>query len=145
MQFAVLVLMAFVMVACGDSYIVNNQDTRRRDEITAECALYFKTENLCLTTEWETMPTVNSFGSMLLTFKDKSDPSRIISPRHEPFVLLWMPGHGHGSSPVTMTLIEDGKYRASDIFFIMPGAWDIRFQLKDGTNIIEETVQKVTL
>mgnify|MGYP000023468646 CR=1 FL=1 len=43
------------------------------------------------------------------------------------FIDIWMPDHGHGSWPIKIEEVEEGKYIASDIFFIMPGLWDVRF------------------
>ena len=107
--------------------------------------MHFKTESLCLKATWDSLPTESTFGSMTLTFTDKSNPERIISPHRAPFILLWMPSMGHGSSPVTITLIEDGIYKADDIFFIMPGPWEIRYQIKDGDKVVEEIIQEITI
>lgn len=52
---------------------------------------------------------------------------------------------GHGSSPVTITLIEDGIYKANDIFFIMQGPWEVRYQVKDGDKVVEEIIQDITI
>lgn len=138
--------MAILVTSCGDSHRVNDPNPySRNEEATAECKMYFKTENLCLKATWDNLPTESTFGSMTLTFTDKADPTRIISPQHGPSILLWMPSMGHGSSPVTITLIEDGIYKADDIFFIMQGPWEIRYQIKDGDKVVEEIIQDITI
>ena len=48
-------------------------------------------------------------------------------------VKLWMPGMG-GSFPVTLEKIADGVFLASEVFFTMPGYWDIHFQVLMVTN-----------
>lgn len=142
----ILLIMAILVTACGDSHRVNDPNPySRNEEATAECKMYFKTENLCLKATWDNLPTESTFGSMTLTFTDKADPTRIISPQHGPSILLWMPSMGHGSSPVTITLIEDGIYKADDIFFIMQGPWEIRYQIKDGDKVVEEIIQDITI
>lgn len=113
--------------------------------MAATCDLFFTTENLCLEVKWELKPTKTKKGTIRLTFTEKGHPERIISPKMTPFIQLWMTSMGHGSSPVTLKLIEDGVYRANDVFFIMGGPWDIRFQLKDGTKVVEQKVQKITI
>ncbi len=146
MRTFLLILALFTFTACGDSHRVNDPGSlTRNEEATADCKMHLKTENLCLKATWDSMPTESTFGSMTLTFTDKNTPERIISPRHEPSMLLWMPSMGHGSSPVTITLIEDGIYKANDIFFIMPGPWEIRYQLKDGDKVVEEIIQEITI
>lgn len=41
-------------------------------------------------------------------------------------VELWMPHMGHGSSPVTITQFGVNKYKITEAYFIMPGAWEVR-------------------
>lgn len=107
------------------------------------CEMFFKSENLCLEQKWEVMPTKTTAGSMTLTFKDSE--GRIISPVNEPFVLLWMSSMGHGSTPVTITQVEDGVYSVTNVKFIMGGPWEIHYQLKDGRKVVEEFIQKITI
>lgn len=109
----------------------------------SSCDMYFKSEKLCLEQKWDIMPSKTTVGKMTLTFKD--DQGRSISPVKNPFVLLWMPTMGHGSTPVTITLIEDGVYSVTNVKFIMGGPWDIRYQLKDGQTVVEEIVQQISI
>ena len=41
---------------------------------------------------------------------------------------LWMDmgGHGHGSSPVTITQFGPNKYKVSEAYFVMTGTWLVR-------------------
>lgn len=141
----VLLIFAVIFLSsCAKPNYVDDQ-TQKLERITTDCKLYFQKENLCLETEWESFPTEDSFGSLLLSFTDFNDRDLNISPETELNVVLWMPSMGHGSSPVNLNEIKDGAYRASDVFFIMPGEWEIRYQLKDGDKIVEEVIQKITL
>ena len=48
------------------------------------------------------------------------------------FVKLWMPNHGHGSSPVKLSEVG-GQCRAiTRVNFTMSGSWDVIVKLKDG-------------
>lgn len=131
-------------VSCGDSHIVNDQESNLQTA-NAECSLYFESEDLCLESKWETMPTASTFGSMLLTFFDHRHPETIVNPKNDPFVVLWMSSMGHGSSPVTVEKIGEGKFRIKDVFFIMPGPWEIKYQLKDQSTVVDEVEQKITI
>ncbi len=45
---------------------------------------------------------------------------------------LWMPGHGHGTTPTTVEAIADGCARVRELNFLMTGEWELRVQLADG-------------
>jgi hypothetical protein len=60
-----------------------------------------------------------------------------------PQVVLWMPSMGHGSTPSQTVRVDEGTYRTSNVFFIMPGEWEIRIQLKSGGEVTDET--RITL
>lgn len=132
-----------LLSSCADPRYVDGLQTDI-DTVTG-CGHIFKTENLCLKTAWVQRPSESTYGEMTLHFVDPSDETRFIDPKSDPFIVLWMPSMGHGSSPVTIERIDVGRYKASEIFFIMPGAWDIRYQLKSGTDVVEEKIQKITL
>lgn len=61
-----------------------------------------------------------------------------------PEAVLWMPSMGHGSTPTAVTRLDVGTYRASNVFFIMPGEWEIKFQVKDGVTLKDEAVVSLT-
>ena len=66
-------------------------------------------------------------------------------PALAPAVVLWMPEMGHGSSPTSISHLDTGTYRASDVFFVMPGHWQIKFQLKNGNTVEDELVVSITI
>ncbi len=47
-------------------------------------------------------------------------------------VKLWMPEHGHGSSPTQFAEISEGCRVVSKVNFTMPGEWEVRVELTDG-------------
>ncbi len=109
------------------------------------CGLYFKSEDVCLNVKWETLPPARTNGTMLLTFTDAKDPTRLVTPKSAPQVVLWMTSMGHGSKPVTLNYVDVGQFRSTDVFFVMGGPWDIKFQLKDGAKVVEELVQAIRI
>lgn len=92
--------------------------------------------------KWEALPNETSFGNFMF---------RILGDgKSEEFeetiaVVLWMPGMGHGSSPVTVERIDSGLYRASKVFFTMKGQWEIRFQIKNGDTIKDQAIVSIVL
>ena len=47
-----------------------------------------------------------------------------------PKVVLWMPSMGHGSTPTQVRLSDIGSFEVNNVFFIMPGDWELRFQIQ---------------
>lgn len=121
----------------------DNQGTKQGQG--AECELQLRTENLCVNYQWELMPTDSAVGSMIVTFSGPDAPAVLITPQNEPFLELWMPSMGHGSSPVSVEFIETGKFRFNDVFFIMPGPWDMRFQLLDNATVADQVIEKIDI
>lgn len=141
----VLLLLGVLVGACAKPKYA--PDTGRREgkpDATGaplECQARFKSSGLCLTWAWEQEPTSNSPGRLIFkTFQWspgeqgalKTDTASV------PDVVLWMPSMGHGSSPTHTVRIETGTYQSSKVFFVMPGEWEIRFQVKNGTEILDE-------
>ena len=47
-------------------------------------------------------------------------------------VKLWMPEHGHGSSPVVIGSPSEGCRHITKVNFTMRGLWEVRVELTDG-------------
>jgi hypothetical protein len=47
-------------------------------------------------------------------------------------VKLWMPEHGHGSTPTQVGPVTEGCRIISKVNFTMPGEWAVRVELVDG-------------
>ena len=112
----------------------------------SDCALRFRNSRLCLAWRWEESPSNSKVGSLVFKvyrgnlFDDSPVPTDLSVL---PSLLLWMPSMGHGSSPTTVTRIDVGTYRASNVFFIMPGEWEFRFQVKRDEELLDEAVTTI--
>ncbi len=144
MKIFFFLLFGLFLVSCAKPNYVDGL-SEKKDTLSAQCGLVFSSEDLCLQTKWIDLPSESNFGSMELSFTDKNDAARFIDPIHPPHIILWMSSMGHGSSPVTIERVDIGRYKATDIFFIMPGPWDIRYQLKRGDDVVEEQIQQITI
>jgi hypothetical protein len=109
---------------------------------TANCPFVFKDHHVCAAIEWEKLPTEKETGSLQIRFFTLGTIDLILqTPGLTPNLVLWMPSMGHGSSPVHIEAVGQGTYRASDVFFIMHGEWQLILQLKDGESIAEQAMQ----
>jgi len=111
-------------------------------ESKADCQTSFLKTGFCLTWSWIQTPTTTEKGSFVfktyrLNVFDQTpiEMDLVGSPR----VVLWMPSMGHGSLPTKTTQVDVGTYQVTDVFFVMPGDWEIRFQVNNGTEVIDET------
>lgn len=60
-----------------------------------------------------------------------------------PQLVLWMSSMGHGSTPSQTQRLDVGTYRASNVFFIMPGDWQLKFQIKNGNELLDEAQDSI--
>ncbi|RYZ73595.1 MAG: hypothetical protein EOP05_09900 [Proteobacteria bacterium] len=104
-----------------------------------ECLLKFTSQDLCGDFNWEKMPNESETGVFVVRFTHPQSGS-LVDPSLPLKVILWMPSMGHGSSPVEVTRLSTGLYRVARVFFSMPGTWQIRFQLMQANNVVEEQI-----
>lgn len=104
------------------------------------CKVKFASRH-CVTVTWELLPTEEETGAFtfVVTRPDPAGPvpedlNGVLS------VVAWMPGMGHGSSPITVTRTAPGTYRATEVFFTMRGEWELRFLLKSGEETRDQAV-----
>lgn len=109
----------------------------------SDCQVRFHESKACLLWSWEKTPTTTEMG--VLSFKIVRANLLDDSPLPVDFagdwsVILWMPSMGHGSTPTRVERLDVGSFRVSSVFFIMPGDWEIRFQLKEGGQVRDEAI-----
>lgn len=96
--------------------------------------------------QWERAPSGNAEGVMRFRVFAPSSLDGFPEPvvlGAAPAVKLWMPGMGHGSSPVVVEPLLDasgapapGAYRVRAMHFIMPGEWVVRISLTEGASVV---------
>ncbi len=148
--------------ACGQSPLLNHANAAdsmpaglsAEAEVTS-CPLVFPKAGLCASVSWTSGPSAEAMNSLVLKFwnqKDATAQGPYSNPSQTVMVKLWMPSMGHGSSPITLHHKQDsthtdltGQFEASNVYFVMPGAWDLHIQLKDGSTVIEEAILAVKI
>jgi hypothetical protein len=120
---------------------LDSNETKNAQEQKIDCSVTFSKSGLCLYWYWEKKPTSTEMGSLIFkTYKlNTLDQTPVeIDPEQSPNLILWMPSMGHGSSPTNVARIDVGTYRASNVFFIMPGEWELKFQIQSVSEMTDE-------
>ncbi len=113
----------------------------------ADCSLKWKT-GLCMTWYWQQKPTMKQPGTMIFkTYRlNQIDETPVQTDLAVvPEINLWMPEMGHGSSLTHTERLDIGTYRTTDVYFVMSGKWEIRFDLKDAEKTVEELIVEITI
>ncbi len=131
MKYLLLILCLFIS-ACGkppylkkSAYLnSNNHDT----------LLFFEISNIVLEINWQTPISTTDSATAILKVSQNGVPKPL--PLNS-LIYLWMPSMGHGSSDITIKEIASGVYELSDIYFIMNGDWQLRFDFPLNASTIE--------
>lgn len=120
--------------------------------VSAHCPIEFKSENLCASLEWKNPPKINVNNSFKLMFWENGDQNHVpTEPKADLNLKTWMVmanGHSHGGAAMTWSEIEEGVYEVNDAKFFMHGMkghWEIKVQLLDNGDLVEENTVKVNL
>jgi len=118
-----------------------------------KCELTFEKLKLCGQIKWITppkrveMPTEKDRAEAVLSFENKDHTPLTGEFPYEVHVKLFMPSMGHGSLPtqVTPEVGEGGKslpgvYRVKDLYFSMPGDWEIQVDLRKAGKRVDRAV-----
>lgn len=101
---------------------------------------------------WDQGPDENG-GESILRLEWRDGATHAFVEPGVPFeVSLWMPSMGHGSAPTQIQRVADGQggvltgvYQVRNVYFIMPGDWDIRVTLKPEGGTAETQIWSVSI
>lgn len=151
----VFLLPCLALGACHESPVLNHVVRESKSvapkkvviasETPADCELSFPNAGFCGQILWENGPQTDDESRFVLR-SWKMGAQTFADFNYTLKVKLWMPSMGHGSSPVKIRDRGDGTYKISDVYFTMPGHWQIRITLtdKDGRKI-DEVSHSLTL
>jgi hypothetical protein len=135
-----LLLILFFLFSCGKAPLygsLNSDDNNegRLQSANASDELIWKDARHHFAFQWHSIPAVGIDSQFSLKFWD-SYQTNFLGPynylNQNLCVFLWMKmpdGSEHGSSPLILNKVFDDSgyfYRATDVYFIMPGLWQIR-------------------
>lgn len=134
---------ALFLVSCADPKYASPGGGTGPQEKSAGTRAEMPASNVSVWLTWEKLPAGQQFGSFVLKFgrENLGDKSPLpLEIEGDVSVVLWMPSMGHGSSPVKVEKLDTGTYRASKVFFTMPGDWEIRIQRNVNGAMVDQTV-----
>lgn len=132
MKILMLILSVCLLAGCANPDYVSDDDQHLQNKPMADGA-YFSKVRIMAKISWENTPTSEQANAFVLNFSAPSDQFNELT------VSLWMPSMGHGSIPVKIEKINATQYRITDVYFLMPGDWDIRFTLKNNGVTIDSS------
>lgn len=103
--------------------------------------LRFRAGTLEARLSWLQGPSADGESILRVEWKDAATQA-VVEPGTSFEVSVWMPSMGHGSSPTQLRRVLDsdggvlsGSYDVAAMYFVMAGAWEVRFELArpDGT------------
>ncbi len=131
-------LISLLVISCGDSPFLEDKEN---EQIQGQQGLisenFFNDSKVQLDMHWLEEPEVGREAKLMIILTDQDNA--IIKDDIDIRVMLWMPTMGHGSFPVTVEKVSDGIYKAREVFFTMPGYWDVHFQIFEN-NVLKEEV-----
>lgn len=137
-NFISIFIISILILKCANPNYQEASNSIKRQQLQG-CQIDFRTENICGFSLWQIMPTESRIGQFKLIL------SPGIEENLELDVYLWMPSMSHGSSPVKVKKISETEFIITEVFFIMPGEWEIRYQLKIDEQVIDEAIQNITI
>lgn len=104
-----------------------------------ECNIQFEDKTLCANLTFKQPPSRKESSDFVLEFFDLKT-KKSFKPKGEVFAYLWMQmknGHEHGSEPIKI-VEADGKFQASNVWFLMLGTWQLKIQLRKEGKVINK-------
>lgn len=133
-----LVLCVVFCISCQSPLLNHKKADEVQSGVRARAGCQSAT---CHVLEWLDSPSLSNASSFKLQLM-----TDLVLEGANLKVELWMPDHGHGSAPVTVTRVNSHEFIASEIYFIMPGLWEVRMVLTDNIGqIVWELTEDIRL
>ncbi len=143
MKILLLVFIFSALISCGKSPLQMKKTGLETSGNTGlESTKTLKTTQHSLSLTW--LSPVNSTDEAHALLIAKKNGSASDLPEQIK-IFLWMPTMGHGSSPITVKKIGTGLYDLSQIYFIMDGFWQLRIQLKNNNETLDEEIFEINI
>ena len=124
-----------LLVSCGDSPLLNHSKIGDRvvRSLTGETGLHFAKIGVNFELAWQNgCPDMNECSFDLNLETPLPEGASIEA-------ILWMSSMGHGSSPITIQQTGPLHWHFSEVFFIMPGLWELQLKVHNPSGANDQT------
>lgn len=106
---------------------------------SVDCSLHLKKQDLCVAYQWTQTPVNRKTTSFYIQFyKIQNDTAVFTDPDDSFYSYIFMTSMNHGSNRRSEVVkLETGKYEVKNIFFTMPGDWDIIIKIWKGNEVVD--------
>lgn len=127
-------ILLFSLSACAQPHYISANDLREPQGSQSEdtCSLKFTKAGICAEMQWLKAPSSSDYSEFTLKFNSPQITAANLS------VVLWMPSMGHGSAPVKIEDLGQGQFRVYNVYFVMPGEWEVRVNLKNQSATVDQ-------
>jgi hypothetical protein len=125
---AVLALLVGASVACSSASPASGTATFPADAYTTTPS---DSGTLVIDVRTSPQPPARGTNDVQLTLTRASDGTPVDGVSLD--VQPWMPAMGHGSSTPTVTAQGGGVYLVTEVYFYMPGVWELRTSISGAT------------
>ena len=112
-----IIFLLFLITSCNESPLLNHKNPGKTQAILSPVQSW-------LDVDWMHAPLVNENSPFEIQLKNELLENEVLE------VELFMPSMGHGSSPVVIQKINSLLYQVDEVYFIMPGDWEVRIHKK---------------
>lgn len=128
--------MALLLFSCGKSPLLKEKISSAQKVESMEADRFFKTTNHQIKLIWSTPRSTFEEGKAIIILLKSGNPTALENEQLDAY--LWMKSMGHGSSPIVIRNLGNGIYELSEIYFTMPGDWQLHLAIKNGNTIIDD-------
>lgn len=135
-----------IWVGCLSTLVFSKEAVSQEERKKPACDIYLKKEKLCGAINWVIPPkkvemiSEDDRAEFLVEFFKKDETKTQVNPKFDLAVKLFMPSMGHGSRPTQVIPEKMGKYRVKNLYFTMPGKWEIQFEIKKSGKLQDRAV-----
>ncbi len=128
------------LISCGNSPFLDDPTEGILEAQTQgqQGKWFFKSEGLNINFYFKTPILIGEEVKALILFTNNK--GILTNPKSNLNLKLWMPNMGHGSFPTSINELSEGVYEVTEIFFTMPGKWNLHFQLLLSNEEIKEEI-----
>lgn len=135
MKILLAVLFIGFSVACARPDYISAEEWQRLNgnpSPASSCTGEFKTLAVCARLQWTKTPNSTEAQEFLLELQGDTSLFDDLA------IILWMPSMGHGSAPVKIEKLSATQYHITNVYFIMPGDWEVRMSLKKSGQTLDQ-------